>query len=1229
MIKLRKAFVVSLSIVTILVMSGVAVTPVSAAASAGDLVKIDGVSAVYYLSADGYRHVFDHEKTYFTWYDDFTAVDPITQEELENWPRGDNVDVRPGTKLVKSPDESTVYTVEKGGILRSIVSEANAISLYGADWAKKVIDIIPSFMVNYTVGAPLTEGVYPVGTLVKSSSSPDVYYYDGTNYRVFSNEASFVNNRFNFTNVVTVPDTMTITAGGTTISGPEDAIIDTSEGGGGTAPSGSGLTASLASTSKSAGNIPAGSPNEFLTLNLTAASDGDVEVSTIKLSAYDLGTAIYIDNVTFYDAGVKVGTAKNVNSSREAMFNFSTPIKVTAGSTKTLVVKATIEAGQSGNFALGVKTAADITTNGATVSGSFPVVGNSQAIVTGVDIGTVTMSSVGTSDTFNDFGEDHVKLASFNLAAANEPIIWSSMIMKNGGTNTAGIVGNMSVEVDGTVIVSGAELADKFVNFDMGNLIIAKNDTVSVEIYGDLGIANVNNTIDLYFDDANDLVFTGQDFGYGVTIGTAGFGGLNAVSDGIVVTLTAGDVVIDMDKTATPSKDVRPDDNDVVLATIKVVSNGENATITSIGAGNNTFMISDPGSANADINEIENVELKDIETGAVYDITHASSSATATNIGLTLTDDISLKKGVTKTFQLRIDLLGANDTNGVDTNDSFQVTLEDGAFAITGDDSDDDLSNNITPTSVTSAIATVKSASLTWKTTSLATQTIVPGAKNIVIYRASVDTGASSAVTLTSVKISATTTVATAFDDNNVSQLRLYIDGKLAKTVSGQIAEGGSATGYINFTSLNATNSVIAAGKSVVVEVQADFAGTFNPAGYIQLEIDSGTADIIAKDIDNNAVVESVSNVGTQSRTVILASAGTLKVQLRTTEPKANDSSYILASTETRPDKYLAELVLTAANEPVKIKTLVLEEYGSSTDSDIKTVRLYNSAGAMIAEKAPAAAGHVNFDALNITLPADTATSWFIGVTTKSINAASDAEGTGTYGREIQFSLASEGVLTSTFGLLVNQAVTAAGVDTGSDITIIEDANGTLATGEYTGSTTKSMLATTTGSILTSVVNTMADGTLAGGTGKTVAKYKFVFDNGNNRNSDNTELKAQLRQLILTLATSTGASLSNVQAYIEGDSSNKTTAVNIAANSKFTIDLTTLSGTTEKVDGTVTLVIIGDIVTDGTADYMQTEINDLNTDFTYNGNDGNTGMHWTLLSSDLGISDVNGATLSN
>lgn len=130
---------------------------VKAAASLnpGDLIKASG-QAVYYYNTDGKRLVFPNEKTYFTWYSDFSNVKTITDAELAAITIGGNVTYRPGKNLVKITTDPKVYAVDVNGSLRWVTTEAMAVGLYGNDWAKNVHDIPDAFFVDYSIGKSIT-----------------------------------------------------------------------------------------------------------------------------------------------------------------------------------------------------------------------------------------------------------------------------------------------------------------------------------------------------------------------------------------------------------------------------------------------------------------------------------------------------------------------------------------------------------------------------------------------------------------------------------------------------------------------------------------------------------------------------------------------------------------------------------------------------------------------------------------------------------------------------------------------------------------------------------------------------------------------------------------------------------------------------------------------------------------------------------------------------------------
>lgn len=577
--KLRKIFTASIMAITVLSMSLV-VAPQADAAQAGDLVKIEGNSAVFYLSDSGKRHVFPNEATYFSWYSDFSGITTISQSELDQFARGANVTVRPGTQLITSPDTADVYAVEYGGVLRSIVSEENAINLYGADWAQNVVDIVPSFMSNYTTGSPLTPGTYPAGTLVKAVDSPDVYLIDENgDARIFADGAAFLANNFKWDDIVET--TMTIPAAGDPIDGAEADLVDVSQGGGGTGviidPNvGSGLSATLSSQTPASVSVPKnGARVPMLTVNLTAANDGDVTVDSLLVKRIGLSTYSQMKSVWAEKDGTVVASKKSINSNNEATLVFSPALTISAGTTVSLELLASLDAA-TGNIGLGVISASAITTNGATVSGSFPINGNLMAPID-YDVANLSFTSVNNTYT-PKVGDENVELGRFTVdfnSYAKDVALQSVMLKNNGAEDLAKTAMNLYLEYNGDKVTNGVTVDGRYVTLNFIPEFDHLKDDPSKILYlrGDV-IAKENTSTDSYvivLNKSTDFVAYEKSTGFGVNVYNATSG--TTVADNVSVStvqIQAG--VITVSKKATSPSDttvVKGSDNVVLLANVR------------------------------------------------------------------------------------------------------------------------------------------------------------------------------------------------------------------------------------------------------------------------------------------------------------------------------------------------------------------------------------------------------------------------------------------------------------------------------------------------------------------------------------------------------------------------------------------------------------------------------------------------------------------------------------
>jgi hypothetical protein len=154
---------------------GVTLPKLPASMQIGNLVKIDGNTAVYYIGADHKRHAFPNQKVYESYYADFSQVKTVSADDLASVGLGANMKLRAGTWLMKITSDPKVYAVEPNGTLRWVKTETVAKSLYGENWNKKIIDIGVALFSDYTVGNPIELVKYPNGAIYKNVGGQKFY----------------------------------------------------------------------------------------------------------------------------------------------------------------------------------------------------------------------------------------------------------------------------------------------------------------------------------------------------------------------------------------------------------------------------------------------------------------------------------------------------------------------------------------------------------------------------------------------------------------------------------------------------------------------------------------------------------------------------------------------------------------------------------------------------------------------------------------------------------------------------------------------------------------------------------------------------------------------------------------------------------------------------------------------------------------------------------------------
>jgi len=877
----------------------------SAAAAAGDLIKMNGLSSVYFLAADGKRYVFPNERTYFSWYSDFSSVKTIPQAELESYPLGANVTIRPGTKLVKITTNPKVYAVEPGGNLVWVSSETVAKTLFGDMWAKRITDIPDAFWNNYKeTTKQVTAAAYPAGSLVKFGTSPDVFYIntDGTGSKI-ATESAFLANRFAWDNVITA--TITAPAAGTPITGAVASLIDTSSGAGGSAGAGTGLTVALsANTSPSSVLVNGQGIASLASFNLTAANDGAVKVTSFKVKRTGVSADATLSALYLYDGATRVTDSATVSSGIITWNNSAGIITVPKGETKTLTVKSDI-AGSTAGQTVGVQivAASDITTDGANVSGSFPISGNIHSIANAT-LATTVFTTASISPTTNPSvqPQDGFTLWQESITVGTRAVNMNAMTFRQIGSVLNEDLKNFKLFVDGQQKGSTVASLDAngYVTFTMAEPVSLTAAGHSIRVDVDI-VGGSSRTTSLSLQRSSDVSLVDSEYNVPI-IPTVTAGTFSAQTSG-TQTISSGSLTITK-KTTSPTGTVVKSASNVTLGSFEFKATGENVKVESLRA--NVIV------SNSSINELRNGKIyaDGVQIGSTADL--SSHDTTPFYTEYSLGSSLIVKPGTPVTVEIKADIYDSDGTDDVTAGDTFTAQI---ASSSSNAQRVTSLNYFSTPSSDTPANQlTVATGGMTCtKASSYLNHTIV--------------------VPKTAYKIADFVCTANTSESVNLTTLSIDLDGSMGAV---PVVTGMNDL-YLIY------DGVTTAAKSTVASTSNSFTinKTVAPNGTINVAVYSNILSTMVGTINTDLTA---SGITTQSSTVVNATEAdgqTITI---------SNGSITSAATETPLDQYAiggaevtaATYEVTAANDAYTIEEVAIKFLDTNVIPAVSSVLLYD-----------------------------------------------------------------------------------------------------------------------------------------------------------------------------------------------------------------------------------------------------------------------------------------------
>ncbi|MFA5392809.1 MAG: hypothetical protein WC306_03995, partial [Candidatus Paceibacterota bacterium] len=903
----------------------------------------------------------------FSGYSDFSGVVTVPQSELESYPLGANVTMRAGTKLVKITTDPKVYAVEPSGVLKWVPDEATAIALYGNDWAKRVVDVPDAFFTNYTVStAQVSSSAFPAGSLVKFGTDADVYYInaDGTASKV-TTEAAFTANRFKWSDVIT--STLAMPTAGADIS--TGTMTDTSQGGGGkgiVAGSGTGLTVALASDTPASGTTLSETTNggdgaqaliPVAKVNFTAAADGAVKVTTLKFKRAGVPSAdTDFAELYLYDGANMLAKYTSISEGVLTFTNSAGLFTVAAGATKTITLKVNLvdEAAASRAYNFAVLSASDVTTDGAVVSGSFPMTGNTMSTATVTDLGKFTVAETGTISN-PDPGATNQEIFKFTAAAADQNIDVEKLKFTIIGTVSAGDMTNFKLDVGGTQLGStvAAMASDKTITFDFpAPYRIDKGITKTISLKADI-VSGTSRTFRVYFYNKEDIVVKDMGYNVYVTPNQADTWTKIYYSNATEPTINTGSLTISKNTTS-PSGNVAKGATGVEVGKFDLKAVGEAIKIDSI------WVYQDDSVSNGGLYQVK-LYVDGSQVGTTQNLTEVTAKE------FTCGNSLIIPANTTKTVIVKADIKGVaggaltdNETITLQLRDTTNLKSVDYTRQVTG--------TTGTGGVVNANVLTVKTGTLTFAENgsfsdrSVTSPTGVVNATEAKIASFALTAGAGESVTVSQISLIDYNVLT--LMGNNFQNLKLKNGTTQLGTTIGNLST--SAVGSYNFSP--SPSIKIAAGQQYIVDVYADIKGSATQTAMNMYGIKFASASATG---DTTNATADVDPDDTELQTIYIAAQGNLNISDSSDKPLAQQ--LVMGATDQTVAKFKLE---ASTSEDLNISQLTISDMVSAaatgTLTNIKITDGTTTWGPVVLDTTNATTtyAHAVFTGMNLTIPA-------------------------------------------------------------------------------------------------------------------------------------------------------------------------------------------------------------------------------------------------------------------
>lgn len=960
----KKAFTWSVVLMTIAWSMGLAAFTSATAVHANECPELDpgvnftveGGSAVYYLDANLEKRAYQHESHFRMWNrgvgeDVWAEVVELSSACADNYSLPGELPLWvgpfPGT-LVTNNETANVYVVGENHMIWRVPSEEVATGFWGADVFSRVLDIFPTYWVNFDVQAEEFDGSAPLNGMLVS--------YDGNMYRMMDGMLYMVEGELPAGAVaqavaataeqweawagVMADDSVTADSVVEDVAQAEGATPrgDDNDGDDEEPSADVDLTASLSAASPAGTTVPINVDNVVFT-KVVVENDGDddAQLNSLRIERSGLGATGDFTSVTVYDGAEKLGSSRTSWTSDDYMtYNIPGGLDIPANGSRVLTIEGRLDTAGTYN-ALGV-TMMSFSDGEA---GGLPVFGN-EMLGVNVSVGTVTVTGQGTATQTKKIGTTDVTLAEFRLELnGTEDGYLTSVTLENKGTADPNDLRNLYLYRGSTQVAGPAQMNndDQVVFVLDEEYMLAKSKNHDFKVKGDL-VDGDTKTVEFVLDDTTDLRVRGAIYKSSMSVTATAY---DAVADSGTTATTIDGAELNIAFTSNPID--TPDDRDnLEFGELTLSAGSTDVEITTL-----IFTIDETdgdsdATNNSDVDELELVG----EDGSLY-------SGVMTNGGDADADDetwtfddagIYLTAGEPMTFTIRGDL-----PSGIGSDDSYRLTMTVNTTNIVAETKPgNDTVDNFSVGSITGKLVTVKAPELTVRSVDMNTDDAVINETDVMLFKGTMEASAASDLNIEQVVLEGanatagnTNEVTNNFDEDNWSQVGFYTwDAGTESWVEERLLTSSDfGDGVLTFDSMD-FDVMAGSANRVTYAVMGTLKNSFSANTTVHLQLDSVTAS----DDDNDApTVQNSAGVAIADqneleivRTVTLRSTGSLLLSMRNNDAGYNKDRVFLAG----DGMFVGKLRVKAEYEDILLRDLKLQNASADDEDNVDSICLYS-----------------------------------------------------------------------------------------------------------------------------------------------------------------------------------------------------------------------------------------------------------------------------------------------